>query len=160
MLVRLCLGDVDVEFLCVFPVFCGVQHLEGLGDGAQAHEAGEADVGSLVPGALLGGDEDDTVGCAGTVDGCGGGVLQDLHGLDVVGGEVCDCIAAFAHGNAVNHVERVVGRGDGTGTANADGHAGTRLAGGLLHLDAGNLALDEAGSLGDGPELDVFGRDD
>ena len=54
--------------------------------GVLAHRAGEVEVhvdGVVELAALLGGDDDDAVGCAGTVDGCRGGVLQHGEGLDV-----------------------------------------------------------------------------
>ena len=50
--------------------------LEG-GVGVEGH------LRSLALDTLVGGDEDDTVGAAGTVDGGGGGVLEDVHALDV-----------------------------------------------------------------------------
>ena len=53
----------------------GCEHVEGLG----ALRDGEcAAVGHLhLVGSLLGGDHDHTVGCAATVDGCRGSILED-----------------------------------------------------------------------------------
>ena len=45
---------------------------------------------SLLGGSGLGGDEDDAVTCLDTVDGGGCGILQNLHGGDVLGIEVID----------------------------------------------------------------------
>ena len=89
--------------------------------------------------ALLGGHEDDAVGSPGTVDGAGGGVLQDVDGLDVVGGEGGD----GAVGHTVDDVERGVGTG---GTHTADRHfvALARLTGVLDDIHAGGLALQGA----------------
>ena len=152
--------DVDIEFLRVFAVLIHIQDLKGTRHVGHAHVGGEIHPRRLVAAALLGGDEHDAVRRAGTVDGRGGGVLEDLHRLDVVRGQVGDGVGALTHGNAVHDVQRVVGRSDGAVAADADRHAGARQTAGLLDLDAGHLALDEAGSLGNGPQGGVFGGND
>ena len=153
-------GDIDIELLRVFAVLVHVQDFIGTRHVGHAHVRGEVHLRGLVAAALLGGDEHDAVRRAGTIDGRGGGVLEDLHRLYVVRGEVRDGVGTFAHGDTVHDVQRVVGRCDGTVTADADRHAGARKAAGLLDLDAGHLALDEAGSLGNGPQGGVFGGND
>ena len=55
-------------------------------------------------GALLGGNKDDAVGCTCTVNSAGGGVLQDLDGLDIGGVKVV--YTAFDR-HSVNNVEGV-----------------------------------------------------
>ena len=153
-------GDVDVEFLRIVAVLIDIQHLIGARHVGDTGVGGEIHLRGLVAAALLGGDEDDAVRSAGAVDGGGGGVLEDLHRLDVVRGKVRDGVGTFAHGNAVHDVERVIGRGDGAVAAHADGHARARKTGGLLDLDTRDLALDEAGSLGNGPEGGILGGND
>ena len=88
---------------------------------------------------LLGCHEDDAVGGTGTVDGAGSRILQDVDGLDIVGGESGD--GAVRH--AVHNVERGVGTGS---THTADGHlvAFARLTGILGDVHAGGLALQGA----------------
>ena len=53
--------------------------------------------------ALLGGDKDDTVGRAGSIDGSGGGILQYLDTLDVV--RVDEVDAAGRH--TIHYIKRV-----------------------------------------------------
>ena len=142
----------------------------------------------LRTGAVLGGDEDHAPGRAATVDGGGGGVLQDGDVLDVVG--VDERKVGDFH--AVDQDQRLVVAVDGTGTAEThrrggaevsrvvgDGQAGDdaletlrhvddRLAAeGLLHVDrrdgAGQVDLllrTETDDHGFIEELRVIGQDD
>ena len=143
-----------------FAVLPGVEHVEALGHLRDADEGRERDLGSHLPAALLGGDEHHAVGGARTVDGGRRGVFQHLHRLDLVGREVSDGVVALAHGNAVNHIERVVARRDGRSAAHADHHALTGRAVGLDDLHTGGLALQGSGSRGDRTAREVVGLDD
>ena len=78
--------DVDIEFLRVFAVLIHIQDIKGTRHVGHAHVGGEIHPRRLVAAALLGGDEHNAVRRAGTIDCRGGGVLEDLHRLDVVRG--------------------------------------------------------------------------
>ena len=69
--------------------------------------------------ALAGGHEDNAVRRTGTVDGRGGGILQDVDGLDVSGVQVLQVTA----GHAVDNDERARGTG---GADTTDGNVVTR----------------------------------
>ena len=107
----------------------------------------EAHLRGLSGDALVGGDQDDTVGAAGTVDGRGGGVLQDVHALDVARGDVGE---GTHERHTVQDDERVVGGGEGTVAADADLEAGARTGVGLGHLHAGHTAVEGAGEVAGG----------
>ena len=92
---------------------------------------------------VLGGDENDTVTGLRTVDGGGGGVLQDLHGLDHGRIEVVDLIDL----QAVHDEER------------AEAGAFTRSAGIVEDLDTGGLALEGGGGIGGGAVHQFLGAD-
>ena len=147
---------------CVVPLALVLELHETLG----AHLLGVAGTGEHAEGAVvvdaqlaflgtLGGDEDHTCGCTGTVDGGGGRILQHgdvLYGVHV---HVVDC----AHGHAVHDHERV-GVTDGGDTAHADGGCRARQAAGPRDLHAGHGALQglaEADSL-DGGQLAAVHR--
>ena len=117
-------------------IFGGVQH-GGLAPGI-LHTVGEVVVDdSLAFRAGLGGHEDHTVSRAGTVNGGGSGILEDVDTLDVVRIDVVD--AAGRH--AVHDVKR--GRMvDGADTADDDRGAGARGTGILGDLDTGGHALE------------------
>ena len=138
--------------------FHTVQHIHILGVLAQG--AGEVHVYVnlvVVLGALLGGDDDNTVGCTGTEDGGGRSVLQHGEALDigrVDGGQrVCHAVDAYLRdGEAVDHDQRVVVGLQGGAATDTDGVAGTRstITGG--HHHTGALTLQE-GSRGSGDTL-------
>ena len=106
----------------------------------------------------LGGHEDDTVTCLSAVDGGGGGILQDLDGLDHFRIQVLDVV----HLQTVHDEERSEGTGVGGVTADADGGAGTRSTGRVDDLHTGGLALEGGGGVGGGTVLEILladGRD-
>ena len=140
-------------------VLLRVEHVVALGHFRNADEGRERNLGTHLLAALLGGDEHHAVGGTRTVDGGRRGVLQHLHRLDFVGREVSDGVVALAHGNAVDHIERVVARRDGRGAAHTDYHALTGRAVGLEHLYTGGLALQGSGGRGDGTAGEVVGLD-
>ena len=110
----------------------------------------------LVLATVLGGDENDTVTGLRTVDGGGGGVLQDLHGLDHGRIEVVDLIDL----QAVHDEERAeAGAAVGGDTADADGGTFTRSAGIVEDLDTGGLALEGGGGIGGGTVHQFLGAD-
>ena len=103
------------------------------------------DLGSLVGAALLGRDDDDTVGSAGTVDGGCGSVLQDVEALDIGridhGEEVGQTLdTVVVHCKTVDDDERVIGSVQGRTSTDTDGRAATRGAAGTGNADAGDLA--------------------
>ena len=77
-------------------------------------------------GALLGGDNDNTVGSAGTVDGGGRCILEDGEALDVLrvdGGQRVTHAgnAVIGNGQAVDDIQRVVGCVQGCSATDTDG---------------------------------------
>ena len=92
----------------------------------------------------LRGDEDNAVRTAGTVDGGGGSVLQNVDGLDLFRRDV-----RKRSGHAVDEDERVVALGDGVTTTDADGRGGTRGTRTRGNANAGETSLDGLGRIGD-----------
>ena len=88
---------------------------------------------------LLGGHEDNAVRSTRTVDGGGGGVLEDVDGLDVGGVQGAQAAAR----DAVDDVQRL-GIADGAHTADVHLEALARLTGTLGDGDARALALESA----------------
>ena len=106
----------------------------------------------LAGAPALGGDHHDAVRAARAVD-RGGGILQDVDRLDLVGVDAADgsdILAAHAElrvvllddRNAVDDVEWLVAGVDRRRTAYADGDAVTRVAGVLHHLDTRGFPLE------------------
>ena len=116
----------------------------------------DAQAGS-VPAGLVGGDEDDAVRAAGSVDGRCARVLQDFHGDDVLRVDLGQ-VAGVAEGEAVHDQERSVGTVHGGVTSHAHDGRRARFLGVVGHLDTGHAALHEGldgvGRLGG----QVFGR--
>ena len=76
----------------------GVKHVHVLAHHAQGMLVVHVEVrGGRALVALLGGDYDNAVGCARTVDGGGGGVLEDGEALDVVRVDGRQGVAGAAH---------------------------------------------------------------
>ena len=102
------------------------------------------DLGSLVGTALLGSDDDDTVGSAGTVDGGCGSVLQDVEALDIGridhGEEVGQTLdTVVVHCKTVDDDERIIGSVQGRTSTDTDGGAATRSTASTGNADAGDL---------------------
>ena len=101
--------------------------------------------------------EHDTVTGLDTIDGCGGGVLQDFDGGDALRIQIADVIDLEA---VHDHERRGLGvRGI---TANLDGGRSTRSSGSVHDLDAGGLALERLGDIDRRAILEVgllHGRD-
>ena len=123
---------------------------------------GEVHVDASFLAGALGGNDDDTVGGAGTVNGRRGGVLQDVDALDVIGIEVVD--VAFDR-QAVHHQQRAGLRVHGTDTADGElaavGRQARYAAFQVLQEGGAVALLDGLGTdRGDGarhlPELDFL----
>ena len=123
------------------------------------------EVGGQLPGlAFLGGDQDHTVGGAGTVEGSRGGVLQDGDGLDIArveevhraGGDVSGGIVTTGGRYAVDDVERLVAGIEGAETTDGDVGLGTGLAGVGGYLYARRLAGEDLFKTYDRCILDGF----
>ena len=99
--------------------------------------------GEAAFGALLGGDEDNTVGSAVTVQGGRCSILQHGHALDVGGVQVGD---VATERNAIDHVQGAVATVHGTVTTDHDGRAGTGVTIGAVHLDTGYGAFQGGGN--------------
>ena len=132
----------------------GVEEVVHPGRGTEAHPSVIVDLYRTAL-ALLGGDQDDAVGCAGAVDGCGGTVLQDFEGLDVGGIDVghgvvvgiASAQTARGYRHTVDHIEGRGSGGDGVDAADDHFRRSTDEAGGG-YLDSGGPSgqlLDEAG---------------
>ena len=94
--------------------------------------------------------EHDTVTGLDTIDGGGGGVLQDLYGGDGLRIQIADVIDLEA---VHDHERRGLGvRGI---TADLDRRGGTRSAGRIHDLDAGRLTLEGLGDIGRRAVLEV-----
>ena len=112
---------------------------------------------ALLALALLRGDHDDAVRGAGAVQGGGGRILEDGHGLDVTRGDGVDVTRI---GHPVHHVQRRARGVHGADTADVDGTAVTRLAAGVDDLDTRAEALEGLGDIGRRNLLDVLLLDD
>ena len=118
------------------------------------HAVGEVIIdGDLSLRPLLRGDEDDAVGGAGSVDGGGGGVLQDGNLVDVVGVQVRERAL-----DAVDDHERVVvvHRVETTDVHRRGAARGGRT---LLDDEARRGALEAFQDVGDGLALELLGGD-
>ena len=82
------------------------------------------DVGVIL-GTLAGGDDDDAVCTAGTVQGTGRCILEHRHALDIGG---VDAAEGTVVGNAVHYVQGRIGGADRADTAHGDGGILTGLA--------------------------------
>ena len=132
----------------------------GVHDVQFAGQAGEGELTVVEDTAFalltgLGGDEHDTVTGLGAVNGGGGGVLQDLHGLDHFRIQILDVF----HLQTVHDEERSDVTGVGGVTADADVSALARSTGRTDDLDTGGLTLEGDGGVGGGTVLEVIGPD-
>ena len=128
-------------------------------EGLHVGELGDTDLtgigdGGLAAAAFFGGDEDDAVRGAGTVQGSGGRVLQDGHGFNVFRVDGVEDTEASVAGtdvaggrriddDTVNDIERLGGSGNGAYATDLDVGSGTWVAVIGGDTDTGDLA-DEA----------------
>ena len=150
-----------------------VEHVETLGLTVDGEHAVVAEFGITRP-AVLGGDEDHTVGTLGTVDGCSRSILEDFHAQNVGGvdgrewrygayGTVSEGVAESEVGTAlsadglyddtVDDIERFSLGVDGGGTADAG--AGARGTGSLYGRHTGCATLQRLVERGDNGTLEV-----
>ena len=136
-------SDVTEHVLAVHERALGVVLQSGLG--GVGH-------GSPAFFTALGGHEHDTVTGLSTVDGGGGGVLQDLDGLDHGRIQVLDA----AHLQTVHDVQRLdLGGIGGVGGITADADLRTFTRGAVRqNVDTGGLALEGGGRIDGGQVLD------
>ena len=100
-----------------------------------------------VPGrTLLGGDDHDTVGTSGAVNGRSGGVLQHVDGLDIV--RVQGVEAHVHHRHAIYDQQRI-GIVHGSQAPDLDGHVALGIT--AVHdIDTGHPALEQLAHVGAG----------
>ena len=138
------------RFLPQCQVLFGAQHVGQGSRCGQTCARTEFKAGAF-PAALRR-DQNDPIRPARSVDAGRGGVLQDLDALDVVGVDGGQRVVVqrpripaqeviLRNRNAVDHVERITGRRDGSHAADSDERWGAGDAGRLRNLDPGCLAL-------------------
>ena len=108
-------------------------------EGAEAHVAVVAHVCRSTHRTLISGDDDDTVGTTGTVDGSGGSILQDVDALDVAWANIAELTHEW---DTVEHDERVVAGREGTLTTDANLHFLTWLCRSLRHQHTSDTSLE------------------
>ena len=158
------LAGVDVLLVLQNGIFGGVGYIAVLPSCLPAPRSVVVDL-SLALLALLGGDEDDTVGGTCTVDSARSGILEHFDTLDVVG---VHKVKTSLDGHAIDDVERI-GVVDGTGTTDTNTRSFTRLTrvGGdvdtgcetlqcIVHADGGLVQKVIAADLGDGCRYDAL----
>ena len=94
----------------------------------------------------LGGDQDDTIGTTGTIDGGRGSILQYIDALDVVGRDVVNT----RHLYAIHHIQRLIALGDGSASTDTDGHGGTGTTVLRDDIHTGQLSLQGFCDVADG----------
>ena len=99
--------------------------------------------------SLLGGDDDDTIGCTGTIDGCRRSILQHSHALDIRWVDHTEEVAAVTRDttllqwHTIEHDKRVVAGIQRSTTTHTDGTTcwGRTTVGHDLHTR--NLTIDQ-----------------
>ena len=94
-------------------IFVGIHQLILLAQGGNAEVGVQRYAGTSLRTAL-GGDEDDTIGSARTINGGRRSILQHFHRLDIVGIQSTQAAGRY---HAVNDVQRVAALVDGSGAA-------------------------------------------
>ena len=117
-----------------------VGHLIILGHALECHVAGIGDVHAVgFLGSLLGGDQDNAECSLCTIDGSGGGILEDGDGLHVIG-------IHEVQGRNLHVVQEDKGSGgtfDGTALAtDAEDSVGTDFSGTDTHVQTGSHTLE------------------
>ena len=124
-------------------------HVSRPGGSLEGVRRGERDLRADGTGALLGGDDDDTVGGTRSVDGRRGRILEDGHALDVVRIDETQEVSAAGnrpadlHGHAIEDNQRVVGRIERRTATDADRTAGRRRTAAADNLHTAHLAVDK-----------------
>ena len=113
----------------------------------------EADFGHTLF-ALLGADDDHTVGGTATVDGRTRGILQDLDVVNIICCQKVDILER----HTVDHIERIVRTIQRSSTTHANGRRTTWLTIGLRDLQSGSLSLHTLGSRDNRTAFQILGR--
>ena len=146
---------LDAEHLPELHVLGSVHHAR-----SRVHDVGNAVLrrdahgGLLLHLTLLGGDDDDTVGGAGTVDGRGGGIFQYGQVGDVGGVQGVEDLVA--DGCTIEDEERCGAGVDAVDAAQTDGGRGGRLARGAEHRETSHLSLKGIREVGGGDVLNLL----
>ena len=114
-------------------------------EGAEAHVAVVAHVCRSAHRTFLCGDDDDTVGTTGTVDGSSRSILQNVDALDVAWANIAELTHEW---DTVEHDERVVAGRERTLTTDANLHFLTWLGGSLRHEHTSDTSLQCLSSVG------------
>ena len=125
---------------------CKRSHFDTMGVLRDTEVGAEVDAG-LAGLRLLRGHEDNAIGSAGTVDGGGGSVLQDLDALDILGIEPAE-VGVGAVLDTVDNPQRVGVAVHGSDTADADAVTAGRVTGRLGDDHTGSGALQTLGKGG------------
>ena len=137
---------------CILAQLLGCAYIVGIEDVVEGHIAVVSHVGLLLA-ALLGGDDDHTIGSLRTVDGGSGGIAEHIDRLNVVGSNNRDV-------NSRNSIDHIVGRHGACAqrgsTAQGDGGRAVRVGGGRNH-QSGNLSLKHLTWVGEHTAVQVFG---
>ena len=130
------------------------EEVVGVIDEVESHLRLQVDRLSAI-GAALGGDEDHAVGGAGTVESGGTGILEDLHGLNILGVDVVEPIADLS----VDDDERRSGAIEVGTSAEDDCRHAAGITGVGRHLESRDGAGERLGGIGvdaDGKLLVVY----
>ena len=99
-----------------------------------------------------GGDDDNTVGAAGTVDSGGGTILEHVDGFDLLEVDAAD----VGIGHAVDDDERALTGSERSGASEQQFEGRVRIAAvGVGHRQTGHLTLKHSGSRGEGAFIEV-----
>ena len=152
--IALCNGVTGIQILVVQHGVVGLVVLTGIGDNvvlrdeAGVHTPTAIELHLGVAGlTFLGGDNHNTVCTAVTINGAGGSILKNGHGLYILRVDVGD--GAIVR-NTVHNVERAVGGTHGTDTTDADRGSTTagRVAAGGSYLHTRGSTCEGAGNAG------------
>ena len=96
------------EFVHQFAVFLHIEDFVCACDICESDGSIESNLRSATFLSLFRGYENDTVCCPRTINCRRRRILENLHCLDVLRGEICDCIVTCSDRNAVHDIKRVV----------------------------------------------------
>ena len=143
-------------------ILAGVHHVHGLCPGGEGEVAVVAHLHGSTRAALLGGDENHTIGTAATIDGTGTGILQHGERLDV--GRIhqrqriahtLDVVVVEHH--AIDDNQRLGAGIQGRTASNHNVCARTGLTTGHIDVHTGHLALNQFLRAGDDAMILLIG---
>ncbi len=152
------LGGVLVD---QFAEFVAGGHVPSTACRIEVEVGAEVDLG-LAAFAFLGGDDDHTVGCTATIDGCCGGVLEDGEALDVVGGnhgQGAQRTVGVVHGHSVDNDQRIVGGVERSTAADADVGTGAGVTAVGCNYHTGACTYQQVVGVGGKSGLNFIGLD-